>query len=73
MTTGPLTAAGLFSCTLALIVQLFPNAAFSVGADVSAAGRLFAFGVFLIAVAALTTAAAQRCACVGQGSRPSDR
>lgn len=68
MTTGPLTAAGLFCCTLALIVQLFPNAAFSIGADISAAWRLFAFGVFLIAVAALTTAAASRCACAAQGA-----
>ncbi len=63
MATGHLLTAGLFSCALALIVQLFPMAAFSLGADVTAAWRLFAFGVFLIAVAALMTAAATRCGC----------
>jgi hypothetical protein len=65
MATGHLLTAGLFCCTLALIVQLFPMAAFSLGADVSAAWRLFAFGAFLIAVAALMTAASARCHCRG--------
>lgn len=63
MATGHLLTAGLFCCALALIVQLFPMAAFSLGADVTAAWRLFGFGVFLIAVAALMTAAATRCGC----------
>ncbi|MFN0022826.1 MAG: hypothetical protein ACKVS5_02905 [Parvularculaceae bacterium] len=61
MTTGRLLATGLFCCTLALLVQLFPAAAFAIGADVGAAWRLFAFGVFLIAVAALMTAAGGQC------------
>ncbi len=61
MTTGQLLATGLFLCTLALLVQLFPAAAFSIGADVGAAWRLFAFGVFLISVAALMTAAGGQC------------
>lgn len=64
MATGRLLTAGLFCCALALLVQLFPMAAFSLGADVSAAWRLFAFGVFLISVAALMTAASARCGCV---------
>jgi len=52
MATGQLLTAGLFCCALAMLVQLFPAAAFSLGADVSASWRLFAFGVFLIGVAA---------------------
>lgn len=64
MATGHLLSAGLFCCALALMIQLFPMAAFTLGADVTAAWRLFAFGVFLIGVAALMTAAAARCGCV---------
>lgn len=63
MATGHLLTAGLVCCALALMVQLFPMAAFSLGADVTAAWRLFAFGIFLIAVAALMTAAGARCSC----------
>lgn len=61
MTTGQLLGVGLLCCTLAMIVQLFPMAAFAAGADATAAWRLFFFGVFLIAVAALMTAACGRC------------
>ncbi len=63
MTTGHLNAAGLFACALALIIQLFPAAAFAAGADVSAASRLLAFGVFLIAVGAFASTAGRRCRC----------
>lgn len=63
MATGQLLTAGLFCCALALMAQIFPMAAFAAGADVTAAGRLFAFGVFLIAVAALMTAAGKSCGC----------
>jgi hypothetical protein len=63
MTTGQLFAAGLFACTLALCVEIFPGAAAAVGADLSAAWRLLAFGVFLIAVGALTNAVSVRCGC----------
>jgi len=63
MAIGHLLTVGLICCALALIVQLFPMAAFAAGADVTAAWRLFAFGVFLIAIAALMTAAGHRCGC----------
>lgn len=63
MTTGHLLAAGLLASTLALCVQLFPAAAFAAGMDVAAAGRLLAFGLFLIAVGSLGPAAGRRCAC----------
>lgn len=69
MATGQLLTAGLLCCALAMLVQLFPAAAFSLGADVSASWRLFAFGVFLIGVAALMTAAAARCRCPGRAER----
>ena len=63
MATGHLLSAGIFCCALALVAQLFPMAAYAIGAEVAAAWRLFAFGVFLIAVAALMTAAGARCGC----------
>ncbi len=53
MTTGQLLWAGLACCISALFVQLFPAAALALGVDLSAASRLFAFGVFLIAVASM--------------------
>lgn len=60
MTTGQLLGAGLACCLFALAVQLFPEAAYSIGVDIAATWRLFGFGVFLIAVASLTAAAARR-------------
>ncbi|MEE2690658.1 MAG: hypothetical protein VX640_03850 [Pseudomonadota bacterium] len=44
---------GLFCCIGALLVKLFPNAAFSLGVDVASAWLLFGFGVFLILAALL--------------------
>ncbi len=55
MTTGQLLWAGLACCIASLCVQLFPAAAYALGVDLGAAWRLFAFGVFLIAVASLMT------------------
>lgn len=63
MTTGHLSAAGFLACAVALLIQLFPAAAFAAGADVSAASRLLAFGIFLIAVCALASGAHWRCGC----------
>jgi len=53
MTTGQLLGTGLACCVVALSAQLFPDAALAVGVDIGATWRLFGFGVFLIAVAAL--------------------
>ena len=44
---------GLICCLSALVIQIFPSAAFNVGVDVSASWMLFVFGVFLIVVAAI--------------------
>jgi hypothetical protein len=63
MTTGHLFAAGLIACTLALFIQIFPAAAFAAGADVAAASRLLAFGLFLIGVGALASATGRGCGC----------
>ena len=57
MTTGQLLWAGLACCIASLCVQLFPAAAYALGVDPGATWRLFGFGVFLIAVASLMTAA----------------
>ncbi|MFZ5616114.1 MAG: hypothetical protein ACOZAA_02155 [Pseudomonadota bacterium] len=61
MTTGQLLWAGLACCIVALSVQLFPETAYALGVDLAASWRLFGFGVFVIAVAALMTAAGGRC------------
>lgn len=61
MTTGQLLWAGLACCIAALLVQLFPAAAYAMGVDLGATWRLFGFGVFLIAMASLMTAAGGRC------------
>lgn len=44
---------GLFCCIGAILVRLFPAAAFEIGVDVAGAWLLFAFGAFLILVALL--------------------
>ena len=60
MTTGHLLGAGLACCLVALAVQLFPGPAFEMGVDLAATWRLFGFGLFLIAIASLTSAAGGR-------------
>ncbi len=55
MPAGPITIVGLICCIASLGVQLFPDWAASLGADPVAAMRLFAFGVFLIALASMLT------------------
>lgn len=60
MTTGQLLWAGLCCCIASFAVQLFPGPADAVGVDLGAAWRLFGFGVFLIAIAALMNAAGGR-------------
>lgn len=58
MTTGQMLWAGLCCSVASLVIQLFPGAAFALGVDVGATWRLFAFGIFLIAVAFLAASTA---------------
>ena len=51
---------GLLFCLAALSIQLFPDAAFSLGADAAASWLVFGFGVFLILVAALIATGGRR-------------
>ena len=51
---------GCVCCLGALLLQLFPEAAFRVGVDIGATWRLFAFGFFLIALSSLTSAGGRR-------------
>ena len=45
---------GLACCLVALAIQVFPQAAFHAGADARASWLVFVFGIFLIAIAAIT-------------------
>lgn len=56
--TNTLIWIGVTCCLTALCIQLFPNAAFRLGVDVTASWLVFGFGVFMILVAALTSATA---------------
>ena len=53
MTANTLIRVGLSCCLAALAIQVFPNAAFQMGADVGASWPAFGFGVFLIAVSVI--------------------
>ena len=55
-----LMTTGLASCLSALAIQLFPDAAFRLGADPAAAWLVFAFGVFLIIAGAAITRSDRR-------------
>jgi hypothetical protein len=66
MDHGKLVWIGLVCCIAALMTQVFPQAAYQLGVDIAAGWRLFGFGLFLIAIAALMTAAGaagNRCRC----------
>jgi hypothetical protein len=54
MTTAHLSWTGIICCLAALVLQLFPGAAYAAGVDIDALWRVFAFGVFLLALSALT-------------------
>ncbi|MCB2113346.1 MAG: hypothetical protein KDD85_07330 [Parvularculaceae bacterium] len=56
MTTVRILWTGLACCIVSLAAQLFPLAAGSIGVDPGAVWRLFGFGLFLVAIAALMTA-----------------
>ncbi len=55
---------GLVCCLVALAIQVFPDAAFRAGVNVSAAWLVFGFGVFLILMAAVLSHTGS-----GRGSR----
>lgn len=48
METGRIIWIGLGCCMAALILKLFPETAYELGADAAAAWLVFGFGVFLI-------------------------
>lgn len=58
--TNTLIWTGLVCCIAALSLQLFPDAAFRLGADPAAAWLVFGFGVFLILAGALISAGGRR-------------
>lgn len=51
---------GCICCLAALVLQLFPQAAFRIGVDIGATWRLFAFGFFLIALSSLAASQGRR-------------
>jgi len=51
---------GLICCLAALTIQLFPEAAFQLGADVKASWLVFVFGLFLIVIATFASGAGRR-------------
>ncbi|MEZ5921034.1 MAG: hypothetical protein R3C60_06735 [Parvularculaceae bacterium] len=55
MKPGYLAVTGLICCVIALVIQLFPWLAYSLGVDMAASWRLFGFGLFLIAISVLTS------------------
>ncbi len=61
MTINNLVWVGLCCCLAALMIQVFPDAAFRIGVDVGASWRVFGFGVFLIVVSAVMSIGARRC------------
>ena len=54
MAVNNLIWVGLICCLTALIIQVFPDAAFRMGADVKASWMVFTFGLFLIVIATFT-------------------
>lgn len=57
--TNSLLWTGLLCCLGALLLQLFPDLAFSIGAEPAAAWLVFGFGVFLMLVAAMIASGAR--------------
>ncbi len=51
MAVNKLIWVGLVCCLAALLVQVFPDAAFQMGADIKASWMVFSFGLFLIIIA----------------------
>jgi hypothetical protein len=59
-TANNLISIGLICCLAALAIQVFPDAAFRIGADPGASWLMFGFGAFLILVAALIATGGRR-------------
>ena len=55
-----LITTGLACCLAALGLQLFPDAAFRIGADPAASWLVFGFGVFLILAGSLIATGGRR-------------
>lgn len=53
MAAEELVWVGLVCCLAALVIQVFPDAAFRIGVDVGASWLVFGFGVFLLLMSAL--------------------
>lgn len=51
---------GLVCCLAALVIQVFPNAAFRMGVDVDASWQVFGFGVFLLLMSTLLSLGGRR-------------
>ena len=51
MAVNKLIWVGLLCCLGALLIQVFPEAAFRLGADLKASWLMFGFGIFLILIA----------------------
>lgn len=61
MSINNLVWVGLSCCLMALVIQVFPEAAFRMGVDVAASWRVFGFGVFLILVSTVMSLGHRDC------------
>ncbi|MEM9619432.1 MAG: hypothetical protein AAFX54_13335 [Pseudomonadota bacterium] len=60
MAVNKLIWVGLACCLAALTIQVFPEAAFRMGADVKASWLVFGFGLFLIVIATFASGTGRR-------------
>ena len=60
MAVNKLIWVGLACCLAALVIQVFPEAAFRMGADVKASWLVFGFGLFLIVIATFANGTGRR-------------
>ena len=60
MAVNKLIWVGLTCCLTALLIQVFPDAAFRMGAEVKASWMVFSFGLFLIVIATFMSGRSHR-------------